>query len=115
MTIPIPMPITKPARAPKAAKRFSLVPADAQYEMVRALSMLKSFKTRLASGSEVAEVAVCLAAGTQSPVVLACKARGARCVRHGAKLVEVSFRSQRPEAGRSHPRRHGRAAQRSPA
>jgi len=83
------MPTTKPARAPKAAKRFSLVPADAQYEMVRALSMLKSSRTRLASGSEVAEVAVCLAAGEPSPIVLACAARGARCVRHGSKLVEV--------------------------
>jgi hypothetical protein len=89
MAIPTPMPTTKPARAPKSAKRFSLVPADAQYEMMRALGALKSSRSRLASGSEIAEIAVCLAAGEPCPVVLACPARGARCVCNGSRLFEV--------------------------
>jgi hypothetical protein len=83
------MPIAKPAKALKPAKRFSLVPAAAQYEMYRALTSLKSSRTRAASGSEVAEVAVCLAAGDPSPVILACPARGARTVRKDSNLVEV--------------------------
>ena len=83
------MPTTKPARAPKAAKRFSLVPADAQYEIYRALSALQSSRIRHTSGAEVAEVAVCLAAGEPCPVVLACTARGARCVCQDSRLFEV--------------------------
>jgi hypothetical protein len=83
------MSIAKPAKASKPAKRFSLVSAAAQYEMYRALTALKSSRTRTASGSEVAEVAVCLAAGDPSPVILACSARGARTVRKDSNLVEV--------------------------
>jgi hypothetical protein len=83
------MPTTKRAKSPKAAKQFSLVPADAQYEMVRALAALKSSRSRLASGSEVAEIAVCLAAGEPCPVVLACAGRGARCVCQDSRLFEV--------------------------
>ncbi|MGC2208753.1 MAG: thiamine pyrophosphate-dependent enzyme [Candidatus Korobacteraceae bacterium] len=89
MAIPTLMPTTKRAKSPKAAKRFSLVPADAQYEMVRALAALKSSRSRLASGSEVAEIAVCLAAGEPCPVVLACAGRGARCVCQNSRLFEV--------------------------
>src|SRR5208282_5303746 len=85
------MPTTKPARASnvKPAKRFSLVPAAAQQEMYRALTTLKSSRARAASGSEVAEIAVCLAAGEPCPVILACAARGARAVRNDSKLAGV--------------------------
>lgn len=83
------MPTTKPARAPRTAKRFSLVPAAAQYAMVRALSALQPSRSRSASGTEVVEVAVCLAAGEPCPVVLASPARGARIVCNHSRLVEV--------------------------
>jgi Dehydrogenase E1 component len=92
------MPTTKPARVPRTAKptkRFSLVSAAAQQEMYQALSTLKSSRAATASGAwiareaagEVAEIAVCLAAGEQSPLILACRARGARTVRKGCKVV----------------------------
>jgi hypothetical protein len=87
------MPTAKPAKAPKTAKhtkRFSLVPADAQQEMYRALAALQSSRARTASGSEIAEVAVCLAAGEQSPVILACGANGARTIRKDSTLIGVN-------------------------
>jgi Dehydrogenase E1 component len=90
-----PMPTTKSARAPKTAKpakRFSLVSAAAQQQMYRALSTLKSSTARTVSGAEVAEVAVCLAAGEQSPVILASTARGARAVRTPCKIVRAKQR-----------------------
>ena len=101
------MTTAKPARAPRTAKptkRFSLVSAAAQQEMVRALTTLESFRARTAGGAggageaagevagEVAEVAVCLAAGKQSPVILACTARGARTVRKDSKIVRAKGR-----------------------
>jgi hypothetical protein len=95
------MPTAKTAKAPKTAKpatRFSLVPAAAQQEMYSALATLKSSKARSASGSEIAEVAVCLAAGEPSPVILACSARGARTVRRDSKLV--AFKGKGAKEGR---------------
>jgi dehydrogenase E1 component len=86
------MPIAKTAKASKTAKpseRFSLVPSAAQQEMVRALTALKSSRSRNVSGSEIAEAAVCLAAGEQSPVILACSGRGARTVRKDSNLVVI--------------------------
>jgi dehydrogenase E1 component len=99
MANPTSMPTAKPAKAPKSAKptrRFSLVSAAAQQEMYRALTTLKSSRARTASGAgvagEVAEVALCLAAGEQSPVILACTARGARTVRKDSKIVGAKGR-----------------------
>jgi hypothetical protein len=89
------MPTAKPAKLPKPAKstqRFSLVSAAAQQEMYRALSTLKSSRARIATGAEVAEIAVCLAAGTQNPVVLAYAARGARAVRSDCKVAGTKAR-----------------------
>jgi hypothetical protein len=95
------MPTIKSARAPKNAKvRFSLVPAVAQQEMYRALTKLKRSKAgskagvarsgpRI-SGAEVAEIAVCLAAGERVPVICACAAKGARLVHKcGAALASA--------------------------
>ena len=93
----------KPARAPQAAKRagqFSLVSAEAQQEMYRALCALNAngsakgipsvsgepafsapaFGVPGCSGAEIAEIATCLAAGASCPLVLACPAPGARIV-----------------------------------
>ncbi len=86
------MPTTKPAKAShlsKTTQRFSLVPAAAQYEMHRALTTLKSSRVHTTSGSEVAEIAVCLAAGKQCPVILACATRGAGTIRKDANPVAL--------------------------
>jgi Dehydrogenase E1 component len=88
------MPTTKPAAArktPKSTKPFSLVPAAAQQEMYRALVALKPSLT-VPSGAEVAEIAVCLAAGEPNPVILACSAQGARIVRKGCRNVSTRER-----------------------
>lgn len=84
------MPTKKPAKAPlitASAKRFSLVPDEAQQKMYKALSKLKPAKPGMASGADVAEIAVCLAIGEQDPVILACAARGARIVCKGSRIV----------------------------
>jgi hypothetical protein len=60
--------------------------------MYRALSTLKPSRTAGASGAEVAEIAVCLAAGEPSPVILAYPARGARKVRKNCKAVSAGER-----------------------
>jgi hypothetical protein len=84
------MPTTQPAAArktPKSTKPFSLVPSAAQQEMYRALVALKP--SLVPSGAEVAEIALCLAAGEPSPVILACSAQGARTVRKGCRNVST--------------------------
>jgi dehydrogenase E1 component len=71
------MPKTKPARtqAAKRSQRFSLVPAEAQHAMYDAVRELDAGGD--ASGTEVAEIAVCLASGEGSPVIFADSRRGA--------------------------------------
>ena len=85
----------KAARAPRPAKRarhFSLVSAEAQQQMYRALCALNAnggassisgapaISVPEHSGAEIAEIATCVAAGTSCPVVFACHAPGARIV-----------------------------------
>jgi hypothetical protein len=63
--------------------------------MYRALAALnvdrkadrKPAQAGTSTGSEVAEIAVCLAIGENDPVILACPALGARSVRKGCKVV----------------------------
>jgi hypothetical protein len=99
----------KPARAPKTPqektprrnapqenKRFSLVPASAQYEMFEALGRLVRSKAQPATGAEVAEIAVCLAAGDEVPVIRCGAANGARLVRGSS--TAVAARRRRLEA-----------------
>ena len=81
------MPTKKPAKAPKSTKPFSLVPTAAQQEMYRAIGALKPAEDGLASGAEIAEIAVCTALGAQDPVIAACAARGARSVRKAGKMA----------------------------
>lgn len=78
---------TRTTPSPKGQRRFSLVSVEAQQEMYQALTALKSARNSKFSGAEVAEIAVCLAAGVESPVVLACAAAGARKVRKSCKVV----------------------------
>ena len=88
------MPTAKPATTSRKApstRRFSLVSAAAQLEMYRALATLKPSRST-ATGSEVAEIALCLAAGEQNPVILACSAAGARSVRGDCKIVRARER-----------------------
>lgn len=88
------MPTAKPASTPQPAKStrpFSLVPAAAQHEMYRVLSILKRSRSA-ASGAEIAEVALCLAAGAACPVILACSAPGARSVRKDCTIVRARRR-----------------------
>src|SRR6266511_652579 len=87
----------KPARAPQTAKgplRFSLVSEEAQQQMYRALCALSSNgKTKAnASGAEVAEIGVCLAAGEWCPLILACAAPGARTVSTAGRVVRATHR-----------------------
>ncbi len=87
----------KPARAPQTAKgplRFSLVSEEAQPQMYRALCALSSNgKTKAnASGAEVAEIGVCLAAGESCPLILACAAPGARTVSTAGRVVRATHR-----------------------
>jgi hypothetical protein len=80
----------KPANTPKKAagpKRFSLVPPLAQQKMYKALSALRPASPEMATGAEVAEVAICLALGESDPVIVACPAVGARTVRKGCKTI----------------------------
>jgi hypothetical protein len=91
MNDPTHMANMKTARAPKTPqdkKRFSLVPASAQYEMFEALARLARSKARPASGAEVAEIAICLAAGDGVPVIRAGAANGARLVRGNSTTVK---------------------------
>jgi TPP-dependent pyruvate/acetoin dehydrogenase alpha subunit len=84
------MPTKKPAEAPKTAagtKQFSLVSSAAQQEMYRAIRALKPAKDGLASGAEIAEIAVCTALGANDPVIAACPARGARSVRKAGRMA----------------------------
>jgi TPP-dependent pyruvate/acetoin dehydrogenase alpha subunit len=60
--------------------------------MYQALTALKRSKARPFSGAEVAEIAVCLAAGEGVPVIRACAAAGARLVRKGGKDIRVTRR-----------------------
>lgn len=83
----------KPNRAPKpvaATKRFSLVPATAQQHMYEALRRLKRLNSGSGSGAEIIEIAVCLAIGDDDPVILACRARGARTVRKDCRTVSAN-------------------------
>ena len=113
----------KPARASRHTKRttrnFSLVPAEAQQQMYRALCALDakisangnasgdsgfgSFQLiggitnrpaveSLDRGAEIAEIATCLAAGASSPLVLACPAPGARIVSLQRANIELGGR-----------------------
>ena len=87
----------KPARAPQTAKRprrFSLVSQEAQQQMYRALCALSSSgKTKAhASGAEVAEIGVCLAAGESCPLILACAASGARTVSTAGRVLRATHR-----------------------
>jgi len=94
MAKPIQMPTIKPAKAAETAstKPFSLVPAAAQRRMYEALSSLKPDASGADAGSEVAEIAACLAIDESDPVILACPARGARVVRKGGKVVGAQGR-----------------------
>ena len=86
------MPIAKPARAPKTAsssKIFSLVPAEAQREMYKTISAMKPAIFSVASGAEIAEVAVALAIGERDPLILCHPARGARAVRKTSIAANV--------------------------
>ena len=87
----------KPARAPQTVQsplRFSLVSEEAQQQMYRALCALSSNgKTKAnASGAEVAEIGVCLAAGESCPLILACAAPGARTVSTAGRVVRATHR-----------------------
>jgi hypothetical protein len=101
MAEPIQMPSMKHAKAPESPARrkpFSLVPADAQRKMYKALAALKPSKAGTGSGAEVAEIAVCLAIDENDPVILACAARGARKVRKPGKNAVSKIRE--PKSGR---------------
>jgi hypothetical protein len=77
------MPTIKPAKVSETGggtKQFSLVPALAQQQMYKALAALKSAKRSSPSGSEVAEIAICLALDERDLVILASAARGAHSV-----------------------------------
>jgi hypothetical protein len=85
------MPTIKQANALKTvakAKRFSLVPADAQRKMYKALAALKPAKSGTASGAEVAEIALCLAIGEHDPVLRAYSKDGTRLVSKAAKFAD---------------------------
>ena len=93
----------KAARAPQTAKRarrFSLVPDEAQQRMYRALCALDSSGVRGEhefgltgySGAEVAEIGVCLAAGESCPLILACAAAGARTVSTASQVIHGQHR-----------------------
>jgi len=74
---------SKPAassRSRKPARRASLVSVEAQRALYQALCRLPAAFEE-AQGAEMAEVAVCLAAGDRLPVIAACEAPGARLVR----------------------------------
>ena len=80
----------KPVKVPSSAtstKRFSLVPVAAQRRMYETLSSLKPADPDLASGAEVAEVALCVAMGENDPVILACAAQGAHSVKKAGTFV----------------------------
>jgi TPP-dependent pyruvate/acetoin dehydrogenase alpha subunit len=84
MAKPTYMPIAKQAKAPKTAantKCFSLVPATAQQQMYKTIAALRAVIFSGARGTEIAEVAICLALGQQDPVIVCHNARGARAVR----------------------------------
>jgi dehydrogenase E1 component len=96
----------KPAKAAKTTKRsrrFSLVSAEAQQQMYRAVCALQEQNSAAsnASGSEVAEFAACLAAGESCPVVLACSSAGASIVASPARV----FHSYGHSHEHSHERR----------
>lgn len=57
--------------------------------MYRALTALSATRTRALSGAEVTEIAVCLCAGIDSPVILAGPAIGAQKVRKVCKAVNA--------------------------
>jgi hypothetical protein len=83
----------KSAQAPQSAKRtrrFSLVSDEAQQQMYGALQRLNRAGARdsQATGAEVAEIALCLAAGESSPLILASSARGARLVGRPSRVVK---------------------------
>jgi hypothetical protein len=63
------------------------VPADAQQKMYKTIAALKPSLFAAASGTEVAEIAVCLAIGNNDPLVLAHAAKGARAVRKGSSAA----------------------------
>jgi hypothetical protein len=75
------MPKTHSDQAPRnarRARRFSLVSDEAQQQMYEALRRLNSVRSGgKQSGAEVAEIAISLAAGEDSPLILACPAHGA--------------------------------------
>ena len=73
-------------------KRFSLVPASAQQQMYRLLDAMKPALFARASGSEIAEIAACLALGEQDAVISAGSALGAQRVR---KLLAPAGRGKR--------------------
>ena len=112
-----PKPATRAPRNSKRSHRFSLVSAEAQQQMYRAIRAMGSANGGGAqgwselsgtpgsleqssggpgapavgvlgwSGAEIAEIAVCLAAGESCPLVLACPAPGARLVSDGARVI----------------------------
>lgn len=77
------------SRKKHSVQRFSLVSAEKQRAIYQALSTLPSSHSN-ARAAEIAEVAVCLAAGEENPVVLAGTAPGARAVRKDAIRVRPS-------------------------
>jgi hypothetical protein len=90
MAKPTPMPIAKQVKASKTAansKHFSLVPAAAQQQMYKTIAALKPAVFSAASGTEIAEVAICLAIGEQDQVILCDAARGARAVRKSSRIA----------------------------
>jgi len=117
-----PKPATRAPRNSKRSHRFSLVSAEAQQQMYRAIRAMGSANGGGAqgwselsgtpgsqeqsgggpgapavgvlgwSGAEIAEIAVCLAAGESCPLVLACPAPGARLVSDGARVIGGSGR-----------------------
>jgi hypothetical protein len=59
--------------------------------MYRAVSTLRSSRI-MQGGSEIVEIALCLAAGEHSPVIVVSRAPGARAVRDDCKTIRASTR-----------------------
>jgi len=78
------MPAKKSVKHREAAahpKQFSLVPAAAQQQMYRLVDAMKPGLFARASGTEIAEIAACLALGEQDAVISGGSALGAQLVR----------------------------------
>jgi hypothetical protein len=97
MTKPNQMPIPKQSKAPKtaASSKFSLVPAAAQQEMYTTVAALKPAIFAEASGTEIAEIAICLAIDAKDPVILCDSARGARAARKDCTIAKSKDTKER--------------------